>query len=73
MTTRAKFNCVSVTAMPDSKSVLLVPVIGGSEENKSFWKYTPSGRLELNILNENVAFVPGKEYYVDISEAAPAK
>ena len=44
-------------------------VISGSEENKSFAKYTPSGNLHIWISYETQAsdaFEPGKEYYLDI-------
>jgi len=71
MTTRCKFKCDSVTAFSESAfTVSLTAVTNGSEENKSFWKYTPSGKLEFNCINENVKFIPGKEYYLDVTEAA---
>ncbi len=43
----------------------------GSEENKTFYAYTPGGSLELNCLNEPAAkfFEVGKEYYLDFTEA----
>lgn len=44
------------------------PVMQGSEENQQFFKWTPAGRLTLNTHNE-VAFEPGKEYYLDITKA----
>jgi len=40
-----------------------------SDENKSFFAATPSGKLELGQFLED-AFEPGKQYYVDISLAA---
>ncbi|WP_035647304.1 hypothetical protein [Flavobacterium sp. ASV13] len=71
---RAKFVCTGVQDNPDyqSKSISLSPVINGSEENKSFSKYTPSGNINLNISYETEAsnyFQDGKEYYVDFDEA----
>jgi hypothetical protein len=51
--------------------VKLSPVTSGSEENKQFWQYTPSGSMELNI-NNPVAlekFEVGKEYYIDFTLA----
>ncbi|MEY9466268.1 hypothetical protein ABH973_006681 [Bradyrhizobium ottawaense] len=86
-TTRAKFVCNSITEQmgskpgPDGKwepcvmkSVSLSPVYGNGDpkhENTKFWQATPSGRLELGVINLEAAamFVPGKEYYLDISEA----
>lgn len=71
---RAKFVCIAVQDQPEfeSKSVQLIPVTDGSEENKSFSKYTPSGNLHLKISNETEAsnaFEVNKEYYLDITEA----
>jgi hypothetical protein len=31
--------------------IILQPVAGITEENKSFWKWTPSGKIELNVVN----------------------
>ena len=77
---RAKFYCQSsvynkgFVGDPEDKGneyVILAPVVCGSEENKSFSKWTPSGRLELSITNQNVfgKFVEGQEYYLDITPA----
>lgn len=51
--------------------VTLYPVNGNSEENASFFKWTPSGKIELGVLNPEAAkqFEPGKEYYVDFTPA----
>lgn len=71
---RAKFECVGIEDQPEneSKSVSFSPVINGSDENKSFSRYTPSGSLNLQISYETEAsnaFEVGKEYYLDITEA----
>ena len=68
---KAKFVCVSVVDQPahQQKNVSFYPVVSGSEENKSFAKYTPSGSLQLVISYETTAseaFEEGKEYYLDI-------
>jgi hypothetical protein len=55
--------------MADSQSIILNPVVDGSPENKDFFKYTPSGKLELQVINKNVKFEPGKQYFIDISLA----
>lgn len=73
MNVRAKFYVYSVTRITGGNvSVLLQPVTSGSEENKDFWKYTPSGKLEMSM-NAGVpaadAFEPGQEYYLDFSLA----
>lgn len=71
---RAKFVCTNVDDQPtyEQKVVSFSPVISGSEENKSFAKYTPSGNLQLYISYETPAsevFEQGKEYYLDITPA----
>lgn len=86
MTVRAKFQVYSETRSPSSKydaatgtyiptvcrSFKLTVVSSGSEENKAFFASTPTGILELNILNDAAAdqFVLGKEYYVDFTPAS---
>ena len=49
------------------------PVTQGSEENKNFWKYTPSGKIELGTVNRDVvkALDLGREYYVYITDVKP--
>jgi hypothetical protein len=73
-TVRAKFVCDGIVDHPEygQKVVSFTPVIGGSEENKSFAKYTPAGNACLNISYETEAanfFEKNKEYYLDFSEA----
>lgn len=75
---RCKMMCVEkgVTAYgpgDENKNakIVLSPVTGGSEENKKFFKWTPSGRIELGVVNAEAAalFEPGKEYYIDFTPA----
>lgn len=68
---RAKFKVDSITLYAESRSVKMSPVTSGSEENKSFSKWTPSGSLEINISNPDAydKFEQGKEYYIDFSPA----
>lgn len=78
MNVRAKFKVESVTKYAYGGAQLkLSAVTGGaqeSDENKRFWKATPSGAIELNCLNVAAAeqFVPGDEFYVDFVKAPPA-
>lgn len=68
----AKFKCDSVTNFENGKTVNLSPVQSGSEENKAFAHYTPSGRLEMYIDNGTEAanlFEPGEEYFLEFSKA----
>ena len=69
---RAKFYCVSVEdAVEGSKNITLNAVTSGSEENKSFFKYTPTGQITFNCVNDEASalFEPGKEYYVGFEKA----
>lgn len=72
---RAKFHCVSneKTSSTDEAGYIikLFPVASGSKENEQFYKWTPAGSIDLNIVNEGaaVAFEVGKEYYVDFIPA----
>lgn len=71
---RAKFVCNGIQDNPqnEQKQVSFIPVIGESDENKSFSKYTPAGSVFLSISYETEAsnfFEEGKEYYLDFSVA----
>lgn len=53
-------------------SVTMAPVYGGYDgENFKFWSATPSGKLEMNIMNQDAAsqFEVGKHYYLDFTPA----
>lgn len=67
--TRAKFVCTEVTSMVQGTKVKLVPVTATNAENTSFFKWTPSGSIEMGIMNPDVEFIPGKEYFVDFTIA----
>lgn len=73
MNTRCKFTCVSKTTRGAGENKTneyeFTPVTSGSDEDKSFWRWTPSGSLKFACLNPNVDFETGKTYYVDISES----
>lgn len=69
---RAKFKCTSVTKHEGgSETVRMQPVTSGSDENKSWSKYTPCGVLEMTITAEGAVgkFQPGAEYYLDLVAA----
>ena len=73
--TRCKFHCQSVRKFAtreglEEKFVYeaeFSAVYDGSEENKEFFKWTPSGSLKIGVYKEDV-FQPGKDYYVDLTE-----
>jgi hypothetical protein len=58
------------TDRPAAK-ISLMAVTATNDENKEFFKSTPTGSINLNIVNLDAAnmFEQGKEYYVDFTEA----
>jgi hypothetical protein len=74
---RAKFYCANNVsnnaARPEDlgATITFLPVTSGSEENKSFYKWTPGGNIILSTINPDAAvqFIPGVEYYVDFVRA----
>lgn len=55
-------------------TIEMAPVYGNGNvkhENTAFWQASPSGKLELNCVNESASkqFILGKEYYVDFTPA----
>lgn len=44
-------------------------VYEGSDENKRFFAYTPTGNLTIGAFRDDL-FVPGLEYYLDLTAAA---
>ena len=67
---RAKFKVQSVTQFEGSQLISAQPAIPGSEENKSFSRWTPSGKLEMIIIEGTGAFnalKPGQEFYMEIT------
>ena len=66
---RAKFVVAEVTRTTSGEKVVLMPVTGGSKENESFFKWTPSGKIEMGIINPDIKeFNPGDEFYVDFTK-----
>ena len=71
---RAKFTCQQNTLNHETQTatVILTPVTNSaSEENLTFWKYTPAGQIELQITNPEAygQFAVGIDYYVDFTAA----
>jgi len=67
--TRAKFKCVEVTQTTTGRRVKLLTVTNDSPENKTFFKWTPSGTIDMGILNPEVDFEVGEDYFVDFTIA----
>ena len=65
---KAKFNVTELTKYGNGGGgkVKLSPVTGNTEENKEFWKYTPSGSIEMYIDNPEAfkEFEDLGEFYV---------
>lgn len=68
---KAKFVCISNEQKDDQYHLVkFTAVMHGSEENKSFSRWTPSANLEMWISDETPAatvFEVGKEYYLDFT------
>ena len=72
MKVRAKFRCVEKTQDSGGYGVKLHPVVGGSDENEEFFKYTPCGSIEMSTINAAAAaaeFEVDEQYYVDFIRA----
>ena len=85
MVVRAKFRLNSYTTelfddwkdgkragQVEKRTLNLTPVHGtGSEENKAFWGATPTGSLQLGVVNQAGwgQFELGKCYYLDFTPA----
>ena len=67
----------SNTRDPESeelRTITLVPVVDGSEENKKFFRWTPNGKITMGVLNPEAwkQLELGKSYYVDFTDAIEA-
>ncbi len=72
MKIRAKFRCNTVTKTVDGgEQVYFAPVTSGSDDNKTWSRYTPSGQLAMTITAEGAVgqFEQGKEYFLDFTPA----
>ncbi len=78
MTVRAKFVVQSITRQKgwsgnaEVQTIKLNPVSSGSEEDKKFFAATPSGTVELGVVNPDAGnyFELGQAYYLDFTKAA---
>lgn len=69
--TRCKFRCDTKTETEHGYQLGFSAVPSGSKENESFFKWTPSADMNLSLVSKETGdkFAPGKQYYIDISEA----
>lgn len=56
---------------PTARVLKFSAVCNGTEENRNFHKYTPSGTLEMTVDNPTALeyFELGKAYYLDFTKA----
>lgn len=72
---RAKFKVAAIERVKygeqEVQNIRMTPVVSGSEENKKFFQYTPSGAITIGTVNPEAAagFELGAEYYVDFTPA----
>ncbi len=73
MSVRAKFKVDQISAMEGGSRIDLSAVMNGSPENEEFFKYTPSGKIQLSTVNPNAVaqFREGQEFYVDFTPVEP--
>ena len=67
---RCKFKCEMNELLGDTSRIKLTPVFADeNQENKVFFKYTPGGSIDLQVVNPDAAkqFEVGKEYYIDFT------
>lgn len=69
MTTRCKVFCNTVEKVEGGFKANFQACYSGSKENEDFFHLTPCINFDLQTLKEQ-SFIPGKEYYIDITEAA---
>ena len=73
----AKFKVVELTKYGNEGigKVILFPVFGDTDENKQFWKCTPSGQIEMQIDNPETYkhFEEMGEFYVTFEKVEPNK
>lgn len=72
MATRAKFYLYSKTtyAGDSATNLMFQAVTSGSPENDAFFKWTPTGKLEMSVKPEVAErFEIGKSYYLDFTPA----
>lgn len=75
---RAKFVVCSISRSQyyrnhgEMQTIKLTPVTDGSDEDKRFYASTPTGSIELGVLNKEAGdrFELGATYYVDFTKAA---
>ncbi len=70
MKVQAKFKVNSITKLEGSEIWAMQPVIGDSEENKSWSKWTPAGSLSMTVTNTDLfnKFNAGDEFLITLNK-----
>lgn len=74
MTVRAKFVVESIERIAhgslETHTIKMRAVTGGTPENESFWRWTPSGQIILQCTNPEASeqLTLGGEFYVDFTK-----
>lgn len=68
---RAKFTCTTIDPAEGGVTITLEPVFDGSDENRTFFAYTPWGEIRIGTVNPEAArqFRVGHAYYIDFTPA----
>ena len=76
MPVRAKFKVTRIERSlwrrgVEVQTIVLLPVVSGSEENARFYEATPSGEIKLSTVSTAAAmqFELEGEYYIDFTRA----
>jgi hypothetical protein len=66
---RCKMKVLNVTDHGMQQSVNMQAVYSNDpdSENKKYWDATPGGNFNMNYVNKNTEFLPGREYYIDVT------
>lgn len=69
MSVRAKFFVQETRQQAGGGGGVTLQVVCRGEDNKTWSKYTPSGQINMTVLNEAALaqFKPGQEFFVDFS------
>lgn len=68
---RAKFKLQELTRYEGGNGKLVFQAVtSGSKENDEFFKYTPSGKIEMTLVSGKVLDMleAGGEYYIDFTQ-----
>ena len=68
---KCKFKLIEKKETEAGITLMFIPANSGSPENEQYFKYTPFGQIQIGTINKDYAntFIPGKEYYVEFTDA----